>query len=65
MDLYCEGLDRTGQAGYLETHRPENVSFYRRFGFETTGEVSVLAVRNDLMWRAGSTPIGPRCGEQQ
>jgi predicted N-acetyltransferase YhbS len=51
MEVYDEELDRTGQAGYLETDRPENVSFYRRFGFETTGDVSVLGVRNYLMWR--------------
>jgi ribosomal protein S18 acetylase RimI-like enzyme len=51
MEMYCEELDRTGQAGYLETDRAENVSFYCRFGFQTTGEVSALGVRNYLMWR--------------
>ena len=51
MKLYCEELDRTRHAGYLETDRSENVSFYGRFGFETIGEVSVLGVRNYLMWR--------------
>ena len=58
MELYCEELERTEVTGYLETERPQNVSFYRRFGFETTGEVSVLGVRNYLMWReaqSGST----------
>ena len=34
MEQYCKDLNRTGQAGYLETDRPENVQFYRRFGFE-------------------------------
>jgi GNAT superfamily N-acetyltransferase len=33
MKEYCKELDRTGEAGYLETDRPENVSFYSRFGF--------------------------------
>lgn len=51
MKLYCEELDRTRQAGYLETDRPENVTFYRRFGFEITGDVLVLGVRNYFMWR--------------
>ena len=51
MEAHCEELDCTGQAGYLETDRPENVAFYRRFGFTTRGEVTVLGVRNTLMWR--------------
>ena len=51
MEQYCEALDRTGIAGYLETDRPENVAFYRRFGFETIEELPVLAVRNFLMQR--------------
>jgi GNAT superfamily N-acetyltransferase len=56
LERYCAELDRTGTAGYLETDRPENVRFYGRFGFETTGEITVLGVRNYLMWRkAGSS----------
>lgn len=51
MDAYCNELDRTGEAGYLETDRPENVTFYRQFGFEVTDEISVLGVPNHLMWR--------------
>jgi ribosomal protein S18 acetylase RimI-like enzyme len=63
MGPYCEELDRTGTAGYLETDRPENVSFYRRFGFEITGEVSVLGVRNYLMWReARSSSTAEKAG---
>ena len=34
MEVYCEDLDRTNDASYLETDRAENVEFYRRFGFE-------------------------------
>ena len=48
---YCEELDRTGTAGYLETDRPENVRFYGHFGFETTAEIPVLGIPNFLMWR--------------
>jgi len=51
MDRYCEELDRTGMAGYLETDKPENARFYGHFGFETTGEIPVLGVPNYLMWR--------------
>jgi ribosomal protein S18 acetylase RimI-like enzyme len=52
MERYCEELDRSGSAGYLETDRLENVAFYHRFGFEITDEISVLGVRNYFMWRA-------------
>jgi len=51
MDRYCEGLDRSGTAGYLETDKPENARFYGHFGFETTGQIPVLGVPNYLMWR--------------
>jgi GNAT superfamily N-acetyltransferase len=51
MHEYCDELDRTGAAGYLETDRMENVRFYRRFGFNMTDEIDVLGVRNYLMWR--------------
>jgi len=51
MQKYCAEMDSAGHAGYLETDRPENVAFYRRFEFEVTGEASVLGVRNYFMWR--------------
>jgi GNAT superfamily N-acetyltransferase len=51
MEEYCHDLDRTGAVGYLETDRPENVRFYRRFGFAMADEVDVLGVRNYLMLR--------------
>ena len=51
MTTYCEALAATGEAGYLETDRPENVAFYRRFGFETTQEVPVIGVTNYFMFR--------------
>jgi GNAT superfamily N-acetyltransferase len=52
MDGYCAEIDRLGVAGYLETDRPENVTFYQRFGFEVMKELPVPGVRNYLMWRA-------------
>jgi ribosomal protein S18 acetylase RimI-like enzyme len=51
MERYCAELDASGKAGYLETDRPGNVAFYRRFEFETVRESSVLGVPNFLMER--------------
>lgn len=51
MERYCEAIDRDRAPGYLETDRSENVAFYRRFGFETMREASILGVMNYLMWR--------------
>ena len=51
MEKYCAELDRTGMAGYLETDRPENVEFYRRFGFVVTETAPVLAVQTYFMRR--------------
>ena len=51
MELHRAELDRLALAGYLETDRPENVAFYRRFGFETIRELDVLGVPNYTMWR--------------
>ncbi len=56
MTRYCEALTKSAESGYLETDRPENVAFYRRFGFETTEEIRVLGVRNYLMSTARPTP---------
>jgi ribosomal protein S18 acetylase RimI-like enzyme len=52
MERYCEELDRAAVAGYLETDRPENVEFYRRFGFRVVETAPVLGVDNYFMWRA-------------
>jgi hypothetical protein len=54
MESYCLELDRTGNAGYLETDRPENVAFYQRFGFVVTGTATVLGVETYFMRRAGA-----------
>ena len=47
---WVAGLDRDGLAGYLETDRADNVSFYGRFGFEVVGETEILGAR---IWRMG------------
>lgn len=33
--------DREGVPAYLESSKPTNIPYYQRFGFETTGEISV------------------------
>jgi ribosomal protein S18 acetylase RimI-like enzyme len=51
-------LDETGEPAYLESSKPENVPYYRRFGFEVIDE---LRPGGDgpaipLMWRAPAAP---------
>lgn len=48
---FCEHVDQTGQAAYLETDRPENVRLYQRFGFSVTDEAPALGVHIWFMWR--------------
>lgn len=45
----CEKVG--GETIYLETDKPENVRFYRRFGFEVTRELRVLDIHNWFMTR--------------
>ena len=51
MTQYSDALTVATAAGYLETDRPENVAFYRRFGFEIVGEVPVIGVTHYFMVR--------------
>jgi ribosomal protein S18 acetylase RimI-like enzyme len=51
MERYCQAQDQAGLGGYLETDRPENVDFYRRFDFEVTATRPVLDVPNYFMCR--------------
>jgi ribosomal protein S18 acetylase RimI-like enzyme len=51
MAAYCSLLDDTGQVGYLETDRPENVAFYQLSGFKTVAVAEVLGVPNWFMRR--------------
>jgi hypothetical protein len=60
MERYCEELDQAAAAGYLETDRPENVDFYKRFGFRVVETAPVLGVDNYFMWRASRRPE-PAC----
>jgi GNAT superfamily N-acetyltransferase len=51
MKEYCARLDRAHAAGYLETDKPSNVTFYERFGFQTIGSAAVLNTPNWFMKR--------------
>jgi GNAT superfamily N-acetyltransferase len=51
IQRYCAQIDLTGESGYLETDRPENVHFYGRSGFEVVSEMELLGVRNWFMRR--------------
>jgi GNAT superfamily N-acetyltransferase len=52
MARYIEHLDREALAGYLETDKPENVEFYRTFGFVVQHEESVIGTPTWYMWRS-------------
>ena len=47
-------LDATGAVGYLETDRPEAVSFYRKFGYVVVDEAEVLGVPCWFMSRSAA-----------
>jgi GNAT superfamily N-acetyltransferase len=57
---HCRRLDATGEVGYLETDKAENVAFYTRQGFETVDQAEVLGVPNWFMRRRPSHPLGAR-----
>ena len=51
VDHFCNLADSKSLAGYLETDRKENVSYYERFGFELVGEGAILNQQNWFMLR--------------
>ena len=51
MKRYIEHLERENAAGYLETDRPENVEFYKKFGFVVRHEETVIGAPTWYMWR--------------
>jgi ribosomal protein S18 acetylase RimI-like enzyme len=51
MRAFCERMDKQGSLAYLETDKPKNVAFYRKFGFEVVDEAVVLGVPNWFMAR--------------
>jgi ribosomal protein S18 acetylase RimI-like enzyme len=41
---HCRRLDASGEVGYLETDKAENVAFYARQGFEIVDQAEVIGV---------------------
>jgi len=57
MGRFCSWMDGLGDDAYLETDKPENVAFYRSFGFAVVGEVAILDTPTWLMLRAAHQTI--------
>jgi ribosomal protein S18 acetylase RimI-like enzyme len=51
MQVFSARIDAARENAYLETDKPENVRFYKRFGFEIIGEQKVFGVTNYFMLR--------------
>ena len=51
MQRYIERLEQERIAGYLETDRPENVEFYKKFGFALRHEEELIGTPTWYMWR--------------
>lgn len=51
MEAYCARLETAGEASYLETDKPENVVFYRRFGYGVIAEAEVVGAESWFMLR--------------
>jgi ribosomal protein S18 acetylase RimI-like enzyme len=51
MKLLCDRFDERGELAWLETDKPENVTFYVSLGFEVTEEVPMLSARFWFMRR--------------
>jgi ribosomal protein S18 acetylase RimI-like enzyme len=52
MQRYIEHLEKEKVAGYLETDRPENVEFYKKFGFVVQHQEELIGAPTWYMWRA-------------
>ncbi len=51
MAAFIDKMDQRGDYAYLEADRPENVTVYRRFGFELMSESDLLGAHNWFMDR--------------
>jgi GNAT superfamily N-acetyltransferase len=55
MNRYIEYIQQERAAGYLETDRPENVEFYKKFGFMVQREEVLIGTPTWYMWRPVDT----------
>ena len=51
MENYLNRLDRTGRQSYLETGKPKNVRFYKKFGYQLMETDFALGIDFIFMWR--------------
>ena len=56
MQRYIEHLVQAEAAGYLETDRPENVEFYKKFGFAVRHTEELIGTPTWYMWRPAGAP---------
>ena len=54
MRFYCDIIDQSGIEAFHETDRPENVPFYKRFGFKVVAEEEKYGVRYWFFLRSRS-----------
>jgi GNAT superfamily N-acetyltransferase len=52
MNRYIEYLKREDSAGYLETDKPKNVEFYKKFGFAVQREEKLIGTTIWYLWRS-------------
>ncbi len=52
---FCTRIDAEQSMAYLETDRAENVTFYKRFGFEVTAQDQILGIPNWFMSRGAQS----------
>jgi len=52
MDACCRALVDNAANGVLETDKPENVRFYRKFEFDVVKEVEVIGIKTFFMARS-------------
>lgn len=51
LQSFCNLMDQEKSIAYLETDKPENVEFYKKFGFEVIKKIDVIGTPNWLMAR--------------
>jgi len=56
MEAYCSAIVDKTTHSVLETDKPENVRFYRKFEFEVVKEVEVIGIKTFFMARS-SRPL--------
>jgi GNAT superfamily N-acetyltransferase len=56
MERFLTALAQTGEPGYLETERSENVAFYEKSGFAVNEEIELFGLPSWFMTRPACSP---------